>query len=254
MKKLLHFIKKNCFLFIFTVFIIFVALFSFNKLFISKQTYIFAKVKIGQGLWWATTAEPPLWLVNSLSKPYEDPEAKVLKINYYPVPISGINSQLLSQDNDQYNTYLTLKLKVTTSKNGSSYYFNRSMVAIGSPIDLDISNVQVSGTVVSFSKQPIKDEYIEKYIYITKENPFAWEYEAIKIDDYYFDGENKVFEVVGKEIVDNGNALTVKAKMRLKKVDNLLIFGEDRTITVGKNISIFTNNFNFSNYTISRID
>lgn len=253
MKKLLHFIKKNYYLLAFAVIISFVTLFSFNKLFRSDQTYIYAKVKIGQGLWWATTAEPPLWLVNSLSKSYEDTEVKVLKINYYPAAISGANDQLLSQDNDQYNTYLTLKLKVTTSKNNHSFYFNRSIVAVGSPIDLDISNVQVSGTIISFSKQLINDQYVERYIYLSKENPYSWEYEAIKIGDYYFDGENRVFEIMGKEM-SNNNSLIVKAKIRLKEINSLLVFGEERVITTGKNINIFTNDFSFNNYTVSRID
>lgn len=250
MKKLFHFIKKNYFLLIFVFVIFFVALFSFNKSSITKSTYIYAKVKLGQGLWWATTAEPPLWLINSIKKTSgsnSDTFITVLNTQYYPYFVTGVNNQFI----DQYNTYLTLKLKV--SKNSNDYYFNRSIVAIGAPIDLELSNVQISGTIISFSKELINNQFIEKTIYLTKENPFSWEYGSINVGDYYFDGENKVFEIISKEISDD-NYLIVKAKIRLKKINNLLVFGEDRVIMIGKNINIFTNNFSFSNYIISRVE
>ncbi|PIU74372.1 hypothetical protein COS77_01975, partial [Candidatus Roizmanbacteria bacterium CG06_land_8_20_14_3_00_34_14] len=71
--------------------------------------------------------------------------------------------------------------------------------------------------------------------------------------DYYFDGENKAFEIIGKEISIN-NSLIVKAKIKVKEINNRLVFGEDRVIIVGKNINIITNKFNFNNYIVSRID
>lgn len=253
MKKLVNFIKKNYFLLVFAFAIFFVALFSFYKLFITKPTYIYVKVKLGQGMWWASTAEPPLWLVNSIKKtsnPIDVSQVNVLKVQYYPYFSTGVNNQFI----DQYNTYLTLKLKVTESRGSNDYFFNRSVVAIGAPIDLDLSNTQISGTIVSFSRKIINDQYIEKIIYLSKESPFSWEYDAIKAGDYYFDGENMVFEVLSKEILDNGNTLTVKAKIKLKKINDQLVFGEDRAITVGKNINIFTNNFSFNNYIVSRVE
>lgn len=253
MKKLFYFIKKNYFLLIFAFVILFVTLFSFYKLFITKPTYIYAKVKLGQGLWWASTVEPPLWLVNSLNVRSDNPNIKITKINYYPYLVSGTNTQSINQYNDQYNVYLTLKLRVTINKSGSTYYFNRSEIAIGSPIDLAFSNTQVSGVIIAYSKQPIIDKLVDKIIFLTKNDPDRWEYEAIKIGDYYFDGENKAFEILSKEI-SGDNSLTVKAKIKMKEINNRLVFGEDRVITVGKKINIFTNNFSFDNYLVSRID
>lgn len=252
MKKLFNFIKKNYFLLIFAFIIFSVGLFSFYKLFITKPTYIYVKVKLGQGLWWATTAEPPLWLINSLNKRANNSNIKIEKINYYPYYISGTNAQTINQYNDQYNVYITLKIKVTTNKTVDTFYFNRSVIAVGSPIDLAFPNIQVSGVIMAYSRQPIIDSNTDKIIFLTKNNPDDWEYEAIKIGDYYFDGENKVFEILDKEIADN--FLTVKTKIKLKKINNQLVFGEDRVITVGKNINISTNNFTFNHYVISRID
>jgi len=252
MKKLHNFIKKNYFLLIFTFVILFVALFSFYKLFITKPTYIYAKVKLGQGMWWASTAEPPLWMVSSIKKTSNSidvPLINVLRIQYYPYFTTGINNQFI----DQYNTYLTLRLKVAGSRNTNDFFYNRSVVAVGAPIDLELSNVQVSGTIISFSKELIEDQYIEKIVYLAKENPFSWEYDGIKVGDYYFDGENKAFEIIGKEISIN-NSLIVKAKIKVKEINNRLVFGEDRVIIVGKNINIITNKFNFNNYIVSRID
>lgn len=253
MKKLLQFIKKNYFLFIFAFVILFVALFSSYKLFVAKPIDIYVKVKLGQGLWWASTAEPPLWLVNSLNVQTNSPNIKIIKINYYPYLVSGTNTQSINQYNDQYNVYLTLKLKATTNKSGDVYYFNRSEIAIGSPIDLAFSDTQVSGVIIAYSNQIIINKLADKIIFLTKNNPDSWEYEAIKTSDYYFDGENKAFQIIDKEISSN-NSLTVKAKIKIKEINNRLIFGEDRIIAVGKIISIFTNNFSFNNYIVSRID
>jgi len=253
MKKLLQFIKKNYFLLIFTFVILFVASFSFYKLFITKPAYVYVKVKLGQGLWWASTAEPPLWLVNSLNVQTDNPNIKIIKINYYPYFISGTNIQSINQHNDQYNVYLTLKLKVTTNKGGDIYYFNRSEIAIGSPIDMTFSNTQVSGVIIAYSNKIIVDKFTDKIIFLTKNNPDSWEYDAIKTGDYYFDGENRAFEIIGKEIA-GGNSLTVKARIKIKEINNQLVFGEDRLIAVGKIINIFTNNFSFNNYIVFRID
>lgn len=254
MKKQLHFIKKNYYLLVLALIILFVVLFSFYKLFITKPTFIYVKVKVGQGMWWATTAEPPLWLVSSLNKTKSNPEIKIEKINYYPYFISGTNIQSINLYNDQYNVYLTLRLKVTANKTGDVYYFNRSEIAVGSPIDLTFSNIQLSGVIINYSNKPVVDKFVDKVVFLTKNNFAPWEYEGIKIGDYYFDGENKVFEILGKEISDNGNLITIKAKMHLKKINDQLVFGEDRTITVGKNINIFTKNFSFDNYVVSRIE
>lgn len=252
MKKLIHFIKKNYYLLVFSIVIIFVAIFSFYKIFTTKPTFIYVKVKLGQGLWWATTAEPPAWLVDSIKKSNtaDDLPVKVLEVRHYPFFSTGVNNQFI----DQYNTYLSLKLKVTGNKNANNFSFNRSSIAIGAPIDLDLSKTQISGTIISFSKDPIKDIYLDKDIELTKTDPFSWENEAIKIGDYYFDGEEKVFEITGKQISEDNRSLTVKAKIKLKRFDNQLIFAEDRVIAVGTNINIFTNNFSFNNYVVSRID
>lgn len=250
MKKLFHFIKKNYFLLTFASIIFFVSLLSVYRIYVVKPTYIYVKVKLGQGLWWASTSQPPLWIINSITKDKKENQtiAQIIKVNYYPYFTTGINNQFI----DQFDVYLYLRLKVT--KNNKSFYFNRSVITVGTPIDLEFLNTQISGTVISLSDKPLIDKYINKIVFLIKKDPFLWEYEAIKIGDYYFDGENKVFEIVDKEMSENEDVLTVKAKIKVKEINNQLIFANEKFFNIGKNINIITNNFNFNNYIISKID
>ena len=163
LKNIITFIKKNYFLIIFAGCIGFVGVVAFYKLFISKPTYVYAKVKVGQGLWWATTQRPSLWFVRAIEQANEQKEltgktlAKILNVTYYPYYGSG-----------QYETYITAQLKVSKVGGTGTYNFNRETIGVSSSIDLEFSNVQFSGTIIDLSETPIKDSYVEKTIYLTK--------------------------------------------------------------------------------------
>ena len=68
LKKLWRFAVNNYFISIFLAAIAFVGVVSIYKLFFVQPTFVYAKVKVGQGLWWATTQRPSFWFVEALKK------------------------------------------------------------------------------------------------------------------------------------------------------------------------------------------
>jgi len=274
LKKIIRFLIDNYFLSIFFGCIAFVALVSFYKLFISKPTYVYVKVKVGQGLWWASTQKPSIWFVKNFKKGDQEldltgkPIAQILSVRYYPVSV--LNHYVYNQ----YDIYLLMKLKV--SKMGSGKYnFKRSAIGVGAPVDFEFPKVQFSGTITALSEKPIKESYQEKIIYISKSFAYPWEYEAIKIGDKYFDGQENVIEILDKQIdesnyvspifksqnnylnLESGQKifnLQIKLKIKGQIKDNQFVFGEEQIITFGKTIYLTTQNFQFQDFVITKIE
>lgn len=265
LKKLGKFLLDNYFLTIFFASIAFVGIVSIYKLFFTKPTYIYAKVKVGQGLWWASTLKPPVWFVKNIKKGMVEkdlvgkPIAQVLSVRYYPWWVSG-----------EYNIYLTLKLEVTKISSGK-YNFKRSAIAVGSPVDFEFPIVQFSGTIIELSKKPFKEKYFTKRITLVKKEALPWEAEAIKVGDEYFDGEELVFKVLDKKVVSAQSVynfsglyypveserkvhITVIGEIRLKEKDGQLVFGEEQVVKPGKIINLETKDFVFNGYTVKSIE
>lgn len=268
----MNFFKKNYLLSVFFALVAFVFLIFFYKLFFAKPTYLFAKVKISQGLWWAATRKPPFYFVKSLKKGMEEkdltgkPIAKILSIRYYPS----------SFGNSEYNIYLLMRLKVTKVSE-DKYNFKRSHIAIGSPVDFEFPAVQFSATVIDLSDKPIEDHLVEKTVYLQKSFAYPFEYELIGVNDSYFDGQDKVLQVVDKKIINDTWALEevnflnektqidpflvdkrvnllIKIKVKGYYLNDQFIFGEEEVFSPGKNINLKTNNFYFQDYLISKIE
>ncbi|MFN4212720.1 MAG: hypothetical protein ACK4FL_02020 [Microgenomates group bacterium] len=269
LKKLYRFAIDNYFIAIFLASIAFVAVVSIYKLFFVKPTYVYVKVKMGQGLWWASTQKPSLWFIESIKKAKNEPEkdlvgkpqAQILSIRYYPW-----------WGSNQYDVYLMMKLKVSKLGKTGKYNFKRSSIGIGSPVDFEFPSLQFSGTVIALSEKPIKEKFIQKTIILTKKNANPWEYESIKLGDSYFDGEEKVFEVLEKSAKDTqtitsdsfGNYpidspelkkyIFVKARVLVKQKGSKLLFGEEQVIASGKTINISTDNFQFADYLVAKVE
>src|SRR3990167_8185822 len=149
-KKLWNFTVTNYFISIFIACIAFVGVVSIYKLFFVKPTFVYAKVKVGQGLWWATTQKPNLWFVKNIKKGDAQTDfvgeltAEILSVHYYP-----------TVSPNQYDVYLTMKLKVSGNKKTGKYNFNRSTIGVGAPIDLEFPSTQFSGTITDLSVKPI---------------------------------------------------------------------------------------------------
>ncbi len=177
---------------------------------------------------------------------------------------------------DQYDVYLTLKLRVSVISRAKKYNFKRSTLGVGAPIELELSSAQVSGTVIGISETPFDEKYTEKTVFLTKQYSYPWEYEGIKIGDKYFDGEDNVFEVLDKSPRESRNILTpqrtttssffsqqaseqrqtitVKAKVKVKEAGDQFVFGEEQKLYVGKTLAISTPSFNFQDYIIGKIE
>ncbi len=270
-KKIFTFLVKNYFLTIFIGIIFFVSIIATYKLAFSKPTYIYAKVKLGQGLWWANTNDPSIWLVKSIKKGDIEkdflgrPIAEILNVRYYPV-----------FESNQFTTYLTIKLKVSVNKKEKKYSFKRATIGVGSPIDFEFSGIQTSGTVTAISENNIEDKLADKIVYLTKRYAYPWEFDAIKIGDSYFDGETTVFEILEKQLKETDQILPVerygqanvvdpslpesrryifvKAKIKVKEENNQYIYGESQIVTPGKSLSISTKQFNFRDFIVAGIE
>lgn len=255
------------FVLVFLFVIFFVGIISIYKLFFSKPTYIYAKVKIGQGLWWVSSQKPSIWFINILKK--GDTEkgltgssvAEIQNIRYYPWWGSS-----------QYDIYLDVKLKVSVNRKTGTYSFKRATIGIGAPIDFEFPSSQFSGTIINMSTKPIKYNYVKKLVTLTKRNAYPWEFEAIQPGDSLFDGQEKVFEILNKESIDTNSLdadlygnynpetmegrkyIKVKANIKVQAINNKLVFGEDQIISRGKGLNVSTSHFTFNDYTIAQIE
>lgn len=267
-KKLFIFARKNYLITLFLLTIVFVGIVSVFKLFssYSQPTFVYAKVKMGQGLWWSGGSKPSIWFVDAIKKGDVEtdllgkPVAQVQKVTYYPW-----------WGTDQFDVYISVKLKVSVNKKTKKYNFKRSTLGVGAPIELEFSSVQLSGTVTDISEKELDEPYVEKQITLTKKWAYPWEYDAIKVGDKYFNGEDTIFEITGKNAQNTstisndpyGNSnpnitelkryITVRAKIKVKEKGGQLIFGEDQIIRPGKLFNFSTPAFTFTDYAVGEI-
>jgi len=259
-KKLTKFAIDNYFILIFLCCIAFVGIVSIYKLFVAKPTYVYTRVKMGQGLWWASTQKPPIWLVKNLKKGDVQrdltgkPIAEILAVRYYPTYLAN-----------QYDVYLTMKLQVSGNKKTGKFNFNRSAIGVGAPVDFEFSSSQFSGTIIELQLTPFKERSVEKIVYLSK--PYTLEYDGIKIGDKFFDGEENVIEILDKSVVNTDityfnvlnntqtrNNISVKIKLKGKISDNKFVFGNEQIVALGKNLYLSTDNFSFNDYSVVRIE
>ncbi len=236
----------------------------------SESDYIYAKVKISQGFWWASTQSPNVWFIDSLKTGDVEygllgkPIAEVLEVRYYP-------TTAFPKYRAQYDIFLTLKLAVNVNTKTQKYVFKRSAIGVGSPIELDFPSAQISGSVIEISKAPPKNRLVEKDIILIKKQGFPWEVEAIKIGDEQFDGEEVVFKVTAKQALTTslvdinpyGNVnlglkdprryITVRGKIKVREREGLLIFGEEQVVTPGAELNLATKNFVFDQFFVQEV-
>ena len=67
-KQLFLLAKRNYIVTVIVLCVLFVGVMSVYKLFIAKPTYVYVKVKVGQGLWWANTSRPNAWFVEAIKQ------------------------------------------------------------------------------------------------------------------------------------------------------------------------------------------
>ena len=258
---------RNYFILIFIGCIGFVGIVSVYKLFISKPTYVYVRVKMGQGLWWASTQKPSMWFVQAIQHVKEEkdltgkPVVVLQKVVYYPW-----------YGGSQYDIYVNAKLRVSKVGKAGKYNFKRSTIGVGTPIDFEFDTVQFSGTIIQLSDKPISEVYVEKTITLTKKGAFPWEYEAIQKGATVSNGETNIFTVLDKQATDTysisgdqfGNYLstnneskkyiTVKVKIKGKMEGDQFVFAEEQLISPGRGFSLSTSSFVFNDFMIAGIE
>jgi len=267
LKAVVSFLKKNYFLLIFAGCIGLVGMVSVYKLFIIKPTYVYAKIKVGQGMWWASTQRPSLWYVKAIQQASEQkdltgkPVAKIVDVSYYPYYSTG-----------QFDVYVTVQLRVSKVGKKGVYNFNRETIAVSSPIDLEFPNVQFSGTIIALSEKLIQEVYESKIVYLYKKAVNPWEYEQIQVGDSLTNGKEKIFEIVAKErglavgelLSQFGESLNwdtlpyqyvkIKAKIRVKNEGVQNIFGEEYIVSPGRGMPVVLSKLTLNDYTVIQVD
>ena len=240
------------------------------KTFSGETDWVWAKVKVSQGLWWASTQKPPLWLPQAISKGdaeynfFGSPVVQVEGIRSYP---AGDN-----ESEDRFNTYLTLKVAAAYSPSQKKFTFKNTALAVGAPIELELGSSLVSGTVIGVSSSPFAENYVEKKVTLRKIPAFAWEYSAIKAGDEFSDGEDVVFKVLSKNILGYANVsksigenryqtvpgstfeIAVVASMKLKDIGSFLVFGEEKVIRPGAIFSVATPGFDYRDFEVVSVE
>lgn len=266
MKKIISFFRKYYFIQIILVCVVCVLVIAFSKSAILKPQYIYVKIKMGEGSWWAQAGRPNIWYINSLKKDdvgYDllgNTQAQILDVKHYRW-----------YGSDQFDVFVTIKLRINKNKKTKQYIYNRSAITVSSPIDIQLADTDISGTVIQISDVPYKENYVNKTVILTKRYAFPWEYDAIHIGDTYSDGNETVFKVIDKQKTEttslsadtygnatadnteNRNFITVKAQVKVKESGGQLIFGEDQVLTVGGKMNASTSHFIYADYYISDI-
>ncbi len=266
-RKVTVFLRKNYIAGLFIASIALVVLVLISKSLFSKPAYIYAKIKVGQGSWWASTLKPGQWYVDSIrvgDVEYDlagNVKAKILEKKYYRCYTS-----------DQYDIYLTVLLKTSVNKRTGLYTYDRGVLSVGSPLEIQLPKTDVTGTVIALESMPFNDNLQERTITIHKRNAYAWEYDAIKVGDVYFDGVQNILEVIDKSsedtssfatenygkdvnpVLESRKNITVKLKVKVRIDNKQLILGEDQVLNTGKIMSLSTSNFIFDNYFLTKVD
>ena len=246
---------------------VFVIIIALAKIATKESEYVYAKVKVSQGFWWGTSAKPNVWFTKAIKKGeveynfFGKPAAEIIQVKYYPVGSSP--------NADVFNIYFVVKLDADYNKKTQQYVFKRKTLAVGSPIEVITQSANITGTVIEISKQEFDDKYEEKIVTLTKKLAFPWEYDAIKIGDKYYDGEDVVFEILTKHqiptttitndaygniISESKRYITIKARVRVKSNNERLLFGEEKVLTTGTELDVSTEGFGFNKYFVSKIE
>jgi hypothetical protein len=242
-----------------------------TKTLFTQPTYVYVTVKLGQGLWWASTAKAPFWYTTALKKGDKTfgfggkVTTEIQRIKYYNAFTSN-----------QYDMYITAKLLVN-GNNKSGYSFDRSLIAIGAPIELNFKRSNITGTIIDITTKKNPEKYVDKIVYLVNQagynRSFPYLYDNIKIGDTYFDGNQVVFEVLDKSLepsiltipnyirtdlnigdITSIQNIIVKAKIRAKEKNGRLFFGEENIVAINAPLTLVTPNYFYENFVIRKIE
>jgi len=246
------YIRRNIPIVIFIGIILLVGLIILLKLVTAKEETVYAKVKVSQGLWWASTAKPSVWLAQSFKQGMTEtdltgkPIVEIMSVRSYPW-----------WNSEQYDIYLTLKIKASQNERTKVFTFKRAPIAVGSPIDLEFPEVQVSGTVIALSEKPFIENKTAKTVTLEKKYANRWEVDAIEVGDTYYDGVETVAEILEKQIIPSsevyvrvGNVtpfstedtytVVVTTRLHVENHNKELIYREEQPVQLGRTLNFQT--------------
>ncbi len=278
LKKIFKKLTYHYVIVIFVVVISIITSYSVYKVFFTSSSTIYVRIKFGQGLWWASTSKPNIWFINAIKKGEKEYDlfgkssAELVEIRYYPAQ----DSDQQVKNNTGYDIFLTLKLNANFNKKINKFMYKRAIINVGSPIEVELSSVHVTGTVIAIDTKNFQDKYVDKTVLLVYQQGFyadyPYLYDSIIIGSKYFDGVDNVFEILDKKIQENiisvpdsrGNLLTqpmntiqnivVKAKLRVKEKNGQLFYAEEQPIRVGSTLFLTTPTHMFNEYTVSQIE
>lgn len=272
LKKIKKYLRKHYLIALVLFGVLFAVGFSSVRSIIREPTYIYVKIKVGQGLWWAATSRPNIWIANGIQRgeitygQFGNPKAEILRVRRYPTGFSS-----------QYDVYVTLKLAATYNEKNGEYNYDRSILSIGSPIAVQFTTINLTGSVMELSPRPFEEKYEDRIIYLVNKGGYAtdftYRYDSIQAGDKYYDGEETVFEVLEKSLEKNilveGNDITstfyegeissnqnivVKARIKVQKRADYLLYGEENIVNANAFIPIATHNYLFENFNVRKIE
>lgn len=271
-KKSINLIKKNYLLSIILVIGSLTLAIALYKNLLVKTDFVYAKIQVNYPE--SYYLKPNIWLVDSLKKGEVQQgilgqvQTEILDRTYYPFP----------NDTTQFNIFLDLKLQASYNKKTGEYSFQRSTIAVGSPIILNFPSSHITGTILYLGKNPLRDKYVQKTVYLVlasgykKNSPYF--YDSITVGDKYFDGNRNIFEITDKKLeknvfavinnftsqvsegeTDTTQDIVVTIKMNFLEKNNLLIFGQDQVVNIGDKLNLSTNSgLSFNDFVISKIE
>lgn len=261
-EKIINLVKNNwivvVFIMIVTSTVVFIVLKSVTK----QEDYVYAKIRVSQGLWWANAQRPTIWYAKSIVPGLTQanlsgkPTAEIVSVRYYPW-----------WGSDTYDVYMIVKLEASKNYKTGTYSYNRNPLTISSPIELMFPSVEVSGTVMELSETPIEYNFIDRTVTLQKKHVPESEFSTIQIGDTYNDGSGVVLEIKDKRIISSYTAynsvnpngpiessslqdVLVTVNMKVREEDGVDVYGEEYILRRGKTINAVTNEFVFEEYTI----
>lgn len=262
--KIKLFIAQNIRLAVIIILLIVIAFIILLKFLFHKTDTVYVRAKVSQGYWWATTAKPQYWLVNAIKKGDKEissgssPKGEIISVRYYPW-----------YDTDQFNIYVILKLKAQKNNKTGQYTYNRTQLSSGAPIDFELSNAEVSATIMEVSDRPINNKLVEKEVVLNKSFAEPWEYDAIQIGDKFYDGEDTVFEVIGKSekpantaytrtsevpIITSEKPVNIDITVRMKFLqDHGQLYYQEFPLQVGRKLDVRTPDTIYTQYFVKSV-
>lgn len=187
-----------------------------------------------------------------------------------------IDLENYERGDEEAELYLTLKVQTTLDKRTGVYYFKDKALNLGSSIELNLDNIELSGQVID-NNVP-ESGYPIKYFTVTARarNLDSWVYQKItpELKIYNRATNEAVGEITHVTLEDSslheiktdstGKYLTVApgknkdaiitAKLKAYQMDNKWFFSGHQDLKIGSSLYLYTNQTNLYNLDIQNIE